>query len=207
MCLFFEDDKITLSESKRGIFMLAEKNIRVVVRGAGDLASGVIAKLYRSGFEVAALECEKPSSIRRTVSFSEAVYQKEVTVEGITAKLADEENAEDILAEGNVPVLVDPEGEWIESWKPQIVVDAILAKKIWVPGWTWRKLQSGWGRASRLVWMSMRSSRQNVGTAWGGSIIMGQRYPTPEFRVKLPVMQKSGSSMHLWRELLEAARP
>ena len=129
MCLFFEDDKITLSESKRGIFMLAEKNIRVVVRGAGDLASGVIAKLYRSGFEVAALECEKPSSIRRTVSFSEAVYQKEVTVEGITAKLADEENAEDILAEGNVPVLVDPEGEWIESWKPQIVVDAILAKK------------------------------------------------------------------------------
>ena len=54
MCLFFEDDKITLSESKRGIFMLAEKNIRVVVRGAGDLASGVIAKLYRSGFEVAA---------------------------------------------------------------------------------------------------------------------------------------------------------
>ena len=129
MCLFFEDDKITLSESKRGIFMLAEKNIRVVVRGAGDLASGVIAKLYRSGFEVAALECEKPSSIRRTVSFSEAVYQKEVTVEGITAKLADEENAEDILAEGKVPVLVDPEGEWIESWKPQIVVDAILAKK------------------------------------------------------------------------------
>lgn len=129
MCLFFEDDKITLSESKRGIFMLAEKNMRVVVRGAGDLASGVIAKLYRSGFEVAALECEKPSSIRRTVSFSEAVYQKEVTVEGITAKLADEENAEDILAEGNVPVLVDPEGEWIESWKPQIVVDAILAKK------------------------------------------------------------------------------
>ena len=91
--------------------MLAEKNIRVVVRGAGDLASGAIAKLYRSGFEVAALECEKPSSIRRTVSFSEAVYQKEVTVEGITATLADEENAEDRLAEGKVPVLVDTEGE------------------------------------------------------------------------------------------------
>ena len=56
--------------------MLAEKNIRVVVRGAGDLASGVIAKLYRSGFEVAALECEKPSSIRRTVLFRRRYTKK-----------------------------------------------------------------------------------------------------------------------------------
>lgn len=109
--------------------MLKNRMRRVVVRGAGDLATGVIAKLYHSGFEVAALECERPTSIRRTVSFSEAVYQKEVTVEGITACLADEETAGAVLAEGKVPVLVDPEGGWIRKWKPGVVVDAILAKK------------------------------------------------------------------------------
>ena len=58
--------------------MLTEKNMRVVVRGGGDLASGVIAKLYHSGFQVVVLECGMPTAIRRTVSFSEAVYQKVV---------------------------------------------------------------------------------------------------------------------------------
>ena len=53
--------------------MLTEKNMRVVVRGGGDLASGVIAKLYHSGFQVVVLECGMPTAIRRTVSFSEAV--------------------------------------------------------------------------------------------------------------------------------------
>ena len=134
--------------------MLTKKNMRVVVRGGGDLASGVIAKLYHSGFQVVVLECRMPAAIRRTVSLSEAVYQKEVTVEGITAKLADEEIVERILAEekipvlvdpegdwirrwnpdivlaaGRVPVLVDPEGDWIRRWNPDIVVDAILAKR------------------------------------------------------------------------------
>ena len=109
--------------------MLTEKNMRVVVRGGGDLASGVIAKLYHSGFQVVVLECRMPAAIRRTVSFSEAVYQKEVTVEGITAKLADEEIVERILAEEKIPVLVDPEGDWIRRWNPDIVVDAILAKR------------------------------------------------------------------------------
>ena len=109
--------------------MLTEKNMRVVVRGGGDLASGVIAKLYHSGFQVVVLECRMPAAIRRTVSFSEAVYQKEVTVEGITAKLADEEIVERILAEEKIPVLVDPEGDWIHRWNPDIVVDAILAKR------------------------------------------------------------------------------
>ena len=93
--------------------MLTKKNMRVVVRGGGDLASGVIAKLYHSGFQVVVLECRMPAAIRRTVSFSEAVYQKEVTVEGITAKLADEEIVERILAEEKIPVLVDPEGDWM----------------------------------------------------------------------------------------------
>lgn len=109
--------------------MLKNRARRVVVRGAGDLASGVIVKLYHSGFDVVALECERPTSIRRTVSFSEAVYQKEVSVEGVTACLADEQTAEKILAEGKVPVLVDPKGKWIRKWRPQVVIDGILAKR------------------------------------------------------------------------------
>ena len=109
--------------------MLTEKNMRVVVRGGGDLASGVIAKLYHSGFQVVVLECRMPAAIRRTVSFSEAVYQKEMTVEDVSARLTDPVHVGDVLAAGRVPVLVDPEGDWIRRWNPDIVVDAILAKR------------------------------------------------------------------------------
>ena len=57
----------------------------VIVRGGGDLASGTIQKLYRSGFRVLVLEVAKPTSIRRDVSFSEAIYEGEVEIEGIRA--------------------------------------------------------------------------------------------------------------------------
>ena len=49
------------------------KNV-VIVRGGGDLASGTIHRLYRCGYRVLVLECEKPTAIRRMVSFCEAVY-------------------------------------------------------------------------------------------------------------------------------------
>ena len=102
--------------------MLTEKNMRVVVRGGGDLASGVIAKLYHSGFQVVVLECRMPAAIRRTVSFSEAVYQKEMTVEDVSARLTDPAHVGDVLAAGRVPVLVDPEGDWIRRWNPDLLV-------------------------------------------------------------------------------------
>ena len=58
----------------------------VVVRGGGDLASGVIHRLHRCGYRVLILECEKPSAIRRMVSFCEAVYDGEAFVEGVLCR-------------------------------------------------------------------------------------------------------------------------
>lgn len=105
------------------------KNL-IIVRGGGDLASGTICKLYKCGFPVLILEAEHPSAIRRNVSFSEAVYQGTQTVEDVTCTLAESpDHALDLLREGKLPILVDPQGESIWQLKPMAVVDAILAKK------------------------------------------------------------------------------
>ena len=102
----------------------------IVVRGGGDLATGTIYKLKKSGFPVLILEVEKPSAIRRNVAFSEAVYQGIQTVEDMTCYLAESpEQAEALLRKGKLAVLVDPKGETVPKLKPLAVVDAILAKK------------------------------------------------------------------------------
>ena len=102
----------------------------VIVRGGGDLATGTIYKLYKCGFSVLVLEIEHPSAIRRNVAFSEAVYLGKQTVEDVTCVLAhSQEEARTLLAEGNVVILVDPEGECIPSFRPLAVIDGILAKK------------------------------------------------------------------------------
>ena len=64
---------------------MSEENI-IVVRGGGDLASGVIHRLYRCGYKVLILESERPSAIRREVSFCEAVYDGEAFVEGVLSR-------------------------------------------------------------------------------------------------------------------------
>ena len=117
----------------------------IIVRGAGDLASGVLAAIHISGFRVLALETEKPSAIRRTVAFSEAVRLGHCTIEGIEARLIAKEQAAAILSandsetdaaadsKGNptsfIPIAVDPTGELIDILHPAAVVDAIIAKK------------------------------------------------------------------------------
>jgi xanthine dehydrogenase accessory factor len=105
------------------------KNL-IIVRGGGDLATGTIYKLKKSGFPVLILEVENPSAIRRNVSFCEAVYQGTQTVEDMTCYLAGSlEQACRFLEEGKLTVLVDPLAESISALKPLAVVDAILAKK------------------------------------------------------------------------------
>lgn len=102
----------------------------VIVRGGGDIASGVIQKLYRCGFKVLVLEIENPTCIRRAVSFSEALFEDEIEVEGITGvKVSDIEEIEDAWRNNKVPVIVDPKGSYINLLKPKAVVDGILAKK------------------------------------------------------------------------------
>ncbi len=102
----------------------------IVVRGGGDLATGTIYKLRKSGYRVLVLESEKPSAIRRNVAFSEAVYEGRWTVEDMTAILArDIEEAGKIMDAGDVAVLVDPLGDCLKHMKPWALVDAIIAKK------------------------------------------------------------------------------
>ena len=102
----------------------------IIVRGGGDLATGTIYKLKKSGFPVLILEVAQPSAIRRNVGFCEAVYQGTQSVENMTCYLAESlAQAQQFLNEGKLAVLVDPAGESIAALNPLAVVDAILAKK------------------------------------------------------------------------------
>ena len=102
----------------------------VIVRGGGDIASGAIQKLYRSGFKVLVLETETPSAIRRKVAFCEAVYEKEIEIEGIKARLvANDEEIQECWDSDILPVMIDSRGKVIERLKPLAVVDGILAKQ------------------------------------------------------------------------------
>lgn len=103
--------------------------MKIVVRGAGDLATAVIYKLYKSGYEVIALESETPSAIRREVAFSEAVYKGTMIVEGVRAYFAKNQAEALRFIEKGPVILVDPDAELIESLHPDIVIDGIIAKK------------------------------------------------------------------------------
>ncbi|MGE5628249.1 MAG: selenium-dependent molybdenum cofactor biosynthesis protein YqeB [Solirubrobacterales bacterium] len=109
--------------------MNLNKNI-IIIRGAGDIASGTIHKLHRCGFKVLALETEAPTSVRRKVSFSEAVYEGTCVVENVKAvKVNNVDEIKRCFKEGSVPVLVDPKADILTKMKPLVIVDAILAKK------------------------------------------------------------------------------
>lgn len=102
----------------------------VIVRGGGDIATGTIYKLFKCGFKVLILEIEKPSAIRRNVAFCEAIYDTQKQVEDVTCYLAHDYNeAKQFLTENKVTLLIDPEAKAIDYFKPEVVVDAILAKK------------------------------------------------------------------------------
>ena len=102
----------------------------VIIRGAGDIASGIALRLYRAGMRLVLTDLPVPTAVRRTVCFSEAIRLGEVQVEGITGRLAHSaQEALEWTKQGIVPVLADPEGKCIEELKPDAVVDAILAKK------------------------------------------------------------------------------
>lgn len=104
--------------------------MKVVIRGGGDLATGVAEVLYQSGFKILILDIEKPSSIRRSVCFSEAIYDGVTKVENIICKKVENENdIEKCWNEKIIPIMVDEKGEIIKKIKPNVVVDSIIAKK------------------------------------------------------------------------------
>lgn len=106
------------------------KPLRVVVKGGGDLGTGVAWRLHRCGFRVLVTETPRPTVIRRAVAFASAVYEGAAAVDGVTARLvADDAAIAATWADGDVPVLVDPEGAVIQRLRPDALVDAILAKR------------------------------------------------------------------------------
>lgn len=102
----------------------------IIVRGGGDLATGTIHRLCRSGYPVIILECERPSAIRRLVSFCQAVYEGTMEVEGMTCRLAESfDQALEQVSWNHPQLIVDPQGKCLEKYHPDILVDGILAKK------------------------------------------------------------------------------
>lgn len=105
-------------------------HILVVVKGAGDLATGVIHRLHRAGVRVVATELLQPLAIRRAVAFASAVYEGVWEVGGVVARRVADEGAMDrVLAAGEVPVWVDPQAQIVQWLRPDSVVDAIMAKR------------------------------------------------------------------------------
>jgi len=106
------------------------EDCRVLIKGGGDLATGVAWRLWRAGFPLAMTELAQPLAIRRCVAFAEAIYAGQVTVEGITARRAD--GVPDVLkawAEEVIPILADGSSILLAGLKPEVVVDATMAKQ------------------------------------------------------------------------------
>lgn len=102
----------------------------VVVKGGGDLGTGVAWRLCRCGFRVLVTETAQPTVIRRTVAFASAVYEGTITVDGITARRVEDQGGMTRSWDaGEVPVVIDPQAETIRHWRPDVVVDAIMAKR------------------------------------------------------------------------------
>ncbi len=103
-------------------------NIDIIIKSAGEIASGVAHRLIKCGFRVICLEQKQPTVIRQKVAFATSVYTGTVEIEGIKGKLVN--NISDALSsDGWLPVLIDPAWESIKIIKPQVIIDAILAKK------------------------------------------------------------------------------
>ena len=100
-----------------------------MIKGGGDIGSGVAWRLHRCGFPIVVLETSQPTVIRRAVAFAAAVYEGAVTVEGVVARRLDRVPERGQVGRGDIPVLVDPCGEVVAALRPAVVVDAILAKR------------------------------------------------------------------------------
>ena len=104
---------------------------KVLVKGAGEQATGVAHRLFRAGIKkIVMLEIEKPLTVRRLVSFSEAMEKKEMVVEGVKAVLVDgPTQVQKAWERESIAILVDGQWRSIDSIRPHVVVDAVLAKR------------------------------------------------------------------------------
>lgn len=103
---------------------------QILIRGGGDLATGVAIRLHRCGFPVLITEVKQPRAVRRSVAFAQAVYSGEITVEGVTARLVDgPEDASMLYGKGEIPVMIDPLAESLPILQPKAIVDGRMRKE------------------------------------------------------------------------------
>lgn len=119
---------------EKGIQVKSKKSMDelvVLIRGAGEIASGVAHRLQRSHFKVCMIEIPHPLAVRRAVAFSEAIYEGEKEVEDVRAKfISKPEEIESVWKKGDIPILIDPDGKKTRNFsKPDVLVDAIMAKR------------------------------------------------------------------------------
>lgn len=104
--------------------------MKVLIKGAGDLATGVACRLHHGGMDILMTDLPIPTAVRRTVAFSRAIYEGTAQVEGITARRCETlEEGLEALSRREIAVLPDPEAGIRPLWKPDVVVDAIIAKQ------------------------------------------------------------------------------
>lgn len=109
---------------------MSPNNSLILLRGGGDLASGIALRLHRAGLKLVISELEQPLAVRRTVSFAEAVYEGQHSVEGVTARLGGPDQLSAVLEAGEIPVLIDPDANILQSTLDFcVVIDARLIKQ------------------------------------------------------------------------------
>lgn len=105
-------------------------DLRVLIRGGGEMASGIAHRLFRSHLRVAITEVAAPLAVRRAVSFCEAVWDGSCTVEGLTSRRVDTPAEFDpVIDRGEIPVFVDPRLGCLDAWQPHVLIDATVAKR------------------------------------------------------------------------------
>lgn len=99
--------------------------LKILIRGAGDLATGIACRLFKSGMKVVATELSRPLVIRRTAAFASAIFEGEIIIEEVKARLVDK-------LSGNftdyIPIIIDPHCEILKTFIPHVLVDARMMK-------------------------------------------------------------------------------
>src|SRR3990170_4587988 len=109
---------------------LSFPDLKVLVRGGGEMASGIVHRLNRCHMRVFITEVAAPTTVRRTVAFAEAVFQGRHTIEGVEAiRVSSPEAAYRVWENGGIPLFIDPEAGARKTIQPEVIVDAIMAKR------------------------------------------------------------------------------
>lgn len=136
---------------------------KVLILGGGDLASGVAVCLYEAGYGVMITELAQPLVVRRQVSFAEAVYEGSCAVEGIIGRKVESViQALDVLEAGEIAVMVDPEGDCLESFEPIAIVDGRMLKSSLVNNYCQSQPVIGLGpgfTAGENCWVAIETNR------------------------------------------------